>query len=69
MKSLPIGTQDFPKLVETNLLYVDKTVDIHRMITEGSVYFLSRPRRFGKSLLVSTLSGVMGQEDAGGQAN
>lgn len=55
MKPLPIGTQDFPKLIETGLLYVDKTASIHRMIQEGSVYFLSRPRRFGKSLLVSTL--------------
>ena len=40
---------------EEHYLYVDKTRHIHRMITEGCYYFLSRPRRFGKSLLVSTL--------------
>ena len=39
-------------------MYIDKTKDIHRLITSGKVYFLSRPRRFGKSLLVSTIEEV-----------
>ena len=58
MKKLPIGTQDFETLRRDNCLYVDKTADIHRLITEGRVYFLARPRRFGKSLLVSALKAV-----------
>ena len=51
----PIGIQDFEKLRKGNYLYVDKTDLIYRMVKEGSYYFLSRPRRFGKSLLISTL--------------
>jgi hypothetical protein len=55
IRKLPIGIQDFPRLREDGYLYVDKTAFIHRLAQEGSVYFLSRPRRFGKSLLLSTL--------------
>jgi hypothetical protein len=55
MKKLPIGIQSFEKLRQENYLYVDKTEDIFRLITSGSIYFLSRPRRFGKSLLISTM--------------
>ncbi|MDR3267819.1 MAG: ATP-binding protein [Tannerella sp.] len=55
MKQLPIGIQSFKDLRENNYLYVDKTAHIHRIVTTGKVYFLSRPRRFGKSLLVSTM--------------
>ncbi len=55
MKILPIGIQDLPKLMYKNGVYVDKTRLIHQLVTQGSCYFLSRPRRFGKSLLVSTL--------------
>ena len=55
MKRLPIGEQHFRKIIDGDLLYVDKTEAIYRLITTGSYYFLSRPRRFGKSLLVSTL--------------
>ncbi|MDZ7896741.1 MAG: AAA family ATPase [Arcicella sp.] len=55
MKNLPIGIQTLPKLRENNCVYVDKTEIIHLLVTTGSYYFLSRPRRFGKSLLVSTL--------------
>lgn len=55
MKKYPIGIQDFRKLREGGHLYVDKTESIFHLITEGQYYFLSRPRRFGKSLLVSTL--------------
>ena len=52
----PIGIQQFDKLREEGWVYVDKTSHIHKLVTEGSYYFLSRPRRFGKSLLISTLN-------------
>jgi hypothetical protein len=55
MKKLPIGIQSFSKLIKDNCLYVDKTHHIAELIQEGDYFFLSRPRRFGKSLLVSTL--------------
>jgi hypothetical protein len=51
----PIGVQSFAKLREEGYTYVDKTGIIERLITEGKCYFLSRPRRFGKSLLLSTI--------------
>jgi hypothetical protein len=55
-KLLPIGISDFKKLREGGYIYVDKTEYIYRLIKEGSgYYFLSRPRRFGKSLLLSTI--------------
>ena len=54
MKKLPIGIQDFGDLRSSGYLYVDKTEYIHKLL-DGKYYFLSRPRRFGKSLLVSTL--------------
>ena len=52
---LPIGIQTFRKMREGGHYYVDKTPHIERLIASGSTYFLSRPRRFGKSLLVDTL--------------
>ena len=52
---LPIGIQTFRKIREENCYYVDKTAYIERLVTEGTHYFLSRPRRFGKSLFVDTL--------------
>ena len=55
LKRLPVGIQTYEKLVNNNCLYVDKTEYIYKMINLGSYIFLSRPRRFGKSLLVSTL--------------
>jgi len=55
MKKLPLGIQSFEKMILQNYLYVDKTEYIYNLITSGTYYFLSRPRRFGKSLLVSTL--------------
>jgi hypothetical protein len=58
MKKLPIGIQSFEDLRSNNYLYVDKTEFIHRIVSEGKVYFLSRPRRFGKSLLISTLDAL-----------
>ena len=54
MKILPLGSQSLSSIYEKNAIYVDKTEYVHRLVTTGSHYFLSRPRRFGKSLLVST---------------
>ncbi len=51
----PIGIQTFPKLIEGGFTYVDKTPFIAELVKEGQYIFLSRPRRFGKSLLLSTL--------------
>ena len=55
LRKLPIGVQSFEKLRNENFLYVDKTEFIYRLASEGTTYFLSRPRRFGKSLLLSTM--------------
>jgi hypothetical protein len=64
MKQLALDTQTFEMLRDGQCLYVDKTKDIHRMVTGGRIYFLSRPRRFGKSLLVSTLEALFkGKKD------
>jgi hypothetical protein len=54
----PLGIQTFSKIRENDYLYVDKTTIIHELIGQGEVYFLSRPRRFGKSLLISTLEAL-----------
>lgn len=51
----PIGIQTFDKIRGDEYVYVDKTALIYQLVTTGTIYFLSRPRRFGKSLLVSTL--------------
>lgn len=64
MKKLPAGKQNFKEIIEDGYLYVDKTKQIYQLISEESLYFLSRPRRFGKSLLVSTLTHLFnGQKD------
>ena len=55
MRKLPIGIQDFEDIRNGNYLYVDKTALIYQLVMKGKPYFLSRPRRFGKSLLISTL--------------
>jgi hypothetical protein len=55
LKNLPIGIQNFEKLRNDGYLYVDKTALIYQLVKNGSYYFLSRPRRFGKSMLLSTL--------------
>ena len=55
MIKYPIGIQSFEQIINDGYLYVDKTALIHELVTTGKIYFLSRPRRFGKSLLVSTL--------------
>ena len=54
-RKLPIGIQDFEDIRNGNYLYVDKTALIYELVMKGKPYFLSRPRRFGKSLLISTL--------------
>ena len=51
----PIGRQNFENLRNDGFVYVDKTALIYKLVKEGCVYFISRPRRFGKSLLLSTL--------------
>lgn len=51
----PIGIQSFSEIRRRGFVYVDKTAKMYKMVSEGKYYFLSRPRRFGKSLLVSTL--------------
>jgi Holliday junction resolvase-like predicted endonuclease len=58
MKDLPIGTQSFSTLRTTNCVYVDKTQHIYNLTKHGRVFFISRPRRFGKSLLISTLQAL-----------
>ena len=55
MKKLPIGIQNFEKIRLDGYFYIDKTEEIFNLISTGSYYFLSRPRRFGKSLLLSTI--------------
>jgi hypothetical protein len=55
MKKLGIGISDFKELIKGNYIYVDKTEYIYKLINSGKYYFLSRPRRFGKSLLLSTI--------------
>ncbi len=55
LKRFPIGVQDFARIREDGKYYVDKTDLVYKLVTSDDYYFLSRPRRFGKSLLVSTL--------------
>ena len=57
-KALPIGSADFSALRENHEIYVDKTDLIHRMACSRESFFLTRPRRFGKSLLISTLESL-----------
>ncbi len=54
-RKLPIGIQTFAQIVSEDYYYVDKTPFVHRLIESGKYYFLSRPRRFGKSLFLDTL--------------
>ncbi len=58
MKKLPIGIQTFSKIIEENCYYVDKTHFALKLIQGGGYYFLSRPRRFGKSLFLDTLAEI-----------
>ncbi len=64
MKKLPLGIQTFEKIINEDLVYVDKTEYVFRLVEKGNYFFLSRPRRFGKSLLLSTLkSYFQGKKD------
>ena len=56
MRRLSIGKQNFEELIVSDLVYVDKTKQIHNIVEQGNLYFLVRPHRFGKSLLVSLFS-------------
>jgi hypothetical protein len=60
----PLGIQTFSEIREENYLYVDKTALIYDLVQSGKVYFLSRPRRFGKSLLVSTFEALFSGQKA-----
>jgi hypothetical protein len=59
MMKYPIGIQNFESLRMDGYVYVDKTDLIYKLVNEGRYYFLSRPRRFGKSLLISTLDAYL----------
>ena len=60
LRPLPLGTQTFSTIVETNAVYIDKTAYFYRMIVAYPMnkFFFSRPRRFGKSLTISTLDAI-----------
>src|SRR3972149_7896679 len=63
MKKLSLGIQTFEKVIEDNCAYIDKTKYIYELI-QGNCFFLARPRRFGKSLLCSTLKELfLGKKD------
>jgi hypothetical protein len=63
MQKLPIGLQNFRELRQSNCLYVDKTPFIYQLI-QVKYFFLSRPRRFGKSLLISTIKEIFASNRA-----
>ena len=58
MKKLPIGIQTFSEIIQENYYYVDKTEFAYKLLSKGKYYFLSRPRRFGKSLFLDTLAEI-----------
>ena len=58
MRKYPIGIQTFSEVINEGFLYIEKTKLIYQLITSGKYYFLSRPRRFGKSLLLSTVEEI-----------
>jgi hypothetical protein len=58
MKKFPIGIQSFKEIINKNFLYIDKTQHIHTLLESGKFFFLARPRRFGKSLLLSTIKEI-----------
>jgi len=62
MKKLPLGIQNFREIATGGYVYVDKTQHIYNLINSDKYYFLSRPRRFGKSLLLDTIGEVFGGE-------
>lgn len=58
MRKYPVGLQDFEEIIDGGYVYVDKTNYIHNLIENGKYYFLSRPRRFGKSMLTTTMQAL-----------
>ena len=63
-RKLPVGVQSFEKLRRDDYLYIDKTAFVWNLIKSSNPYFLSRPRRFGKSLFLSTLAAYfLGQKE------
>ena len=58
LKKLPIGIQTFRSIIEEDYLYIDKTEEVYELVTRFKYVFLSRPRRFGKSLFMDTLQNV-----------
>ena len=63
-RKMPIGIQSFEKMRNDKYLYVDKTKYVYNLVCTSSPYFLSRPRRFGKSLFLSTLKNYfLGQKE------
>jgi len=58
MKKLPLGIQNFKEIIEENYIYADKTQYVYNLLNDAKYYFLSRPRRFGKSLLLDTIAEV-----------
>ena len=58
MNKYPLGLQTFEKIINKNLLYIDKTKDIYHLTELGGYYFYARPRRFGKSLMLSTIKSL-----------
>ena len=60
----PIGIQSFEKIRTEGFVYIDKTAFVYKLASEGCYYCLSRPRRFGKSLLISTMEAYfLGKKD------
>ncbi|MDR2459248.1 MAG: AAA family ATPase, partial [Deltaproteobacteria bacterium] len=59
MKELPTGIARFEEIIKDNYVYADKTKLLYQLLKKKKPYFLSRPRRFGKSLLVSTLKAIL----------
>ena len=63
-RRLPVGIQSFEYIRRNDYVYVDKTAFLYRLVNQGKPYFLSRPRRFGKSLFLSTLEAYfLGKRD------
>ena len=58
MKGYPLGVQTFEKIINRKLLYIDKTKNLYNLIRFGGYYFYARPRRFGKSLMLSTIKSI-----------
>lgn len=58
MRAYPLGVQTFEKIINENFLYIDKTKEIYHLIRYGRYYFYARPRRFGKSLMLSTIKSI-----------